>query len=187
MERKDSMKSQKATIIKPKKVKEKEKENKNYGLIASIAMLIIGIILLTNSSKAVIIVCYCIGAVIAIFGGYNLLNYYRLKKELNIESSSHLIIGVIAVFIGMIMIILASAIETFLRFIIGMILIISGIQKSKNAIDYKDYFILLTGILLIAIGLYTILAENLVFAIVGLLLIISSIIDIIKYMKNQKK
>lgn len=179
------MKSQKTTIIKPKKVK--EKETNSYKLIANIIMIVIGIILLTNSSKAVIIVCYCIGTIIALFGAYNLFNYYRLKKELNIESNTNLILGVTTVFIGMIMIILAGAIETFLRFIIGMILVISGIQKTKTAIDRKDYFTMVIGIVLIAIGLYTILAENIVFAIVGLLLILSNIIDIIKYITEQKK
>lgn len=178
------MKTQKTTIIKPKKIQ--NKEQKNYELIGSIIMLIIGIILFTNSSKAVVIVCYCIGAAISLFGGYNLLNYYRLKKELNIENTSNLIIGVTTIFIGIIFIILASAIETFLRFIIGIILIISGIQKIKTSIDFNDYITLTTGIVLVAIGLYTILAENIVFAIVGLLLIISSILDIIKYYREQK-
>lgn len=179
------MKNSKTTIIKPQKVK--EKENKKLEFIASIVMMIIGIILITNSSKAVIIVCYSIGTVISIFGAYHLLNYYRLKKELNIESNPNLIIGVTTLLIGILTMILASAIETFLRFLIGIILIISGIQKAKTSIDRRDHLILLTGIVLIAIGLYTILAENIVFAIVGLFLIISSIIDMIKYIKNQKK
>lgn len=179
------MKTQKTTIIKPQKVKEKEK--KNYDLIGSIIMLIIGIILLTNSSKAVIIVCYCIGGAIAAFGAYNLINYYRLKKELNIENNTNLILGVTTIFIGIIIIILASAIETFLRFIIGAVLVVSGIKKIKSSIDFRNYFVLTAGIILVAIGLYTILAENIIFAIVGLLLIVSSVLDIIKYIQEQKK
>ena len=178
------MKKEKTTIIKPKKVQ--DKETKNYELISSIIMLIIGIILFTNSSKAIVIVCYCIGTAISIFGGYNLLNYYRLKKELNIENTNNLIVGITSLFIGIILILLASAIETFLRFIIGVILIISGIKKIKTSLDNNNYIILTTGIIIVAIGLYTILAENIVFAIVGLLLIVSSIIDIFKYYKDKK-
>lgn len=178
------MKKEKTTLIKPQKLK--EKEFKNYEWIAPVAMLLIGIILFTNSNKAVVIACYFIGSVITIFGAYHLLNYYRLKKELNIENTTSLILGVITVFSGIIIIILASAIETFLRFIIGIVLITSGIKKIKTSIDFHNYFILLVGIVLVAIGLYTILAENIIFTIVGALLIISSILDIIKLFKEKK-
>lgn len=176
---------EKTTLIKPKKEK-KEKTN-NYALIGSIIMLIIGIILFTNSSKAIIIVCYLIGAFICAIGTYNLINYYRLKKELNIENTTNLIIGVTTLFIGIVVIILASAIETFLRFIIGIILIINGLKKIKDSIDYTNYITLIIGIVLVGIGLYTVLAENIIFTIVGLLMIISSINDIIKYFKTEKK
>lgn len=178
------MKKEKITLIKPKK--NKENKHKNIDLISSIIMFIIGLILLTNSSKAVIIVCYCIGAAITAFGSYNLFKYYSLKKELNIEDNVKLILGVTTIFIGIVIIILASAIETFLRFIIGIILVTNGIKYIKTSIDSHNYLILTTGIVLVAIGLYTILAENIIFAIVGLLLITSSIIDIIKYFKNKK-
>lgn len=176
---------EKTTLIKPKK--EKDKKINNNALIGSIIMLIIGIILFTNSSKAIIIVCYVIGAFICAFGTYNLINYYRLKKELNIENTTNLIIGVTTLFVGLVVIILASAIETFLRFIIGIILIINGLKKIKDSIDYRNYITLIIGIVLVGIGLYTVLAENIIFAIVGLLMIISSITDIIKYLKTEKK
>ncbi len=178
------MKSQKTKLIKPQK---NRKKNINLELIGAIIMFITGLILITNSSKAVIIICYCIGILISLFGGFNLLNYYRLKKELKIENTTNLIIGVITVFIGIITIILASAIETFLRFIIGLILILNGLSKIKISIDNQNYIIMTIGIVLVGIGLYTVLAENIVFIIVGSLLILSSIIDIIKYFKNQKK
>lgn len=176
------MKMGKTTLIKPQKI---DDNKKNYELISIIAMFIIGLILLTNSSKAVIIVCYCIGALITTFGAYNLFKYYRLKKELNIESNGILVLGVTTIFLGIITIILASAIETFLRFIIGITLIVSGIKKIKSSIDIRNYLYLTTGIILVAIGLYTILAENIIFAIVGLLLIISSVLDLIKYFTKK--
>lgn len=178
------MTKQKETLIKPKK--NKEKDAKNYELVSSLVMLIIGIILLTNSSKAVILVCYFIGSAIIIFGSYHLLSYYRLKKELNIEKTTSLILGVTSVFIGLIFILLASAIETFLRFIIGIILIINGIKRITSSIDFRNYIELVIGIILVALGLYTILAENIVFAIIGALLIVSSVMDIIKYCKEKK-
>lgn len=179
------MKSQKTTIIKPERVK--AKEAKKWDIIAPIIMLIIGIILFTNSSTAVVIVCYIIGTIGLVIGGYNLLSYSKLKKELNVEDTNKLILGIAAIAIGLIVIVLSSAIETFLRFIIGIVLISSGIQKTIPSIDNRNYLFLTEGIIFIALGLYTILAENIVFTIIGLLLIISSIMDLINYYKEQKK
>ncbi len=179
------MKNEKTTLIKPKKIQDKEKNK--IELVGAITLFIIGFILFTNSSQAIIIVCYFIGSIILLFGGYNLIRYYSLKKELNIESNINLISGVISIFMGIIIILLASAIETFLRFIIGIILIYNGISKIKNSLDYNNYFILTLGIIFVGMGLYTILAENIILALCGIILMIASILDIIKYIKSNKK
>ena len=179
------MKKEKTSLIKPKRIR--EKETKNYELILSIVMLMIGIILFTNSNKAIVIICYIIGVITTLFGSFNLLNYYRMKNELNIENNFNLITGVLSVFIGIIIIILASAIENFLRFIIGLILLLNGLKRIKLSIDYRLYFELVLSIILIALGLYTILAENIIFNIIGLLLIISSTFDIFKFFQKPKK
>lgn len=176
------MKSQKTTLIKPKK----EKENKSLNIIGPIIMMLIGIILFTDSSKAVIIVCYCIGAVIMAFGIYELFSYYRLKQELNIEDSKKLMLGVCTIFIGVLVIILSGAIETFLRFILGIALMGNGLKKAVYALSIHNNVTLLEGIIFIGIGLYTILAENIVFQMVGILLIIASIVDIITCIREKK-
>lgn len=174
----------KTTLIKPKKVK--EKEAKKLEILGPLLMLIVGIILFTNSSKAVIFVFYCIGILIILFGTYHLISYYRLKKEVKIEDNQKLVLGSSSIFIGIVTILLASAIETFLRFILGAILIINGIQKTILSLNQRNYIVLTEGILFIGIGLYTILAENIVFQIVGVLLIVSSVIDFVNFVKMQK-
>jgi uncharacterized membrane protein HdeD (DUF308 family) len=179
------MKKEKITLIKPKKNNENKLNNKE--LITPLVMLVIGLILLTNSSKAVIMVCYLLGIISAIIGIYNFINYYQLKNKLKIENTNNLVIGVSAIFIGLIIIILASAIETFLRFIIGIALIINGIKKIMYSLDIRNYIILAEGIILVIGGLYTIIAENIVFIVIGLLLVISSIIDLIDIYQHQKK
>ncbi len=179
------MESQKTTLIKPKRIK--EKENQNLKILGPIIMLIIGIILLTNSSKAVIIVCYSIGAVIIAFGAFQLLSYYRLKQELNVEDNKKMVVGTSTIFIGIIVILLSGAIETFLRFIIGFALVFNGVKKTMIAINERNSILLIEGIIFVAMGLYTILAENIVFQIIGVLLILSSIIDLVTYFKEKNK
>ncbi len=179
------MKTQKTTLIKPKKKKQKEKQKTEF--LVPILMLLIGIILFTDSSKAVIVVCYTIGAIAIVFGIYHLISYYRLKQELNIEDNTKLITGVCIIFIGVIVIILSGAIETFLRFVLGFTLLVNGVKKGAIALHSHEKLNLIEGILFIGIGLYTILAENIIFQIVGLLLITASIFDFIKSFKIKNK
>lgn len=182
------MKEEKTTLIKPKKTKKnkKDEENKNLKILGPILLLILGIILLTNSSKAVIIVFYCIGAIFILVGLYNLLLYYKTKKELNIEDNNKLVLGSTTLFIGIMVLLLSGAIETFLRFIIGIILIYNGLKNVIISLRNRNYITLIIGIVLIGMGLYTILAENIIFQIIGALLIISSIVEFIGLLSTKK-
>ncbi len=181
------MKEEKTTLIKPKKKKEKEEEK--LKILGPILMLVLGIILLTNSSQAVIVVFYCIGAVFILVGVYNLIKYYQMKKDLNIEDNNKLVLGSTAIFIGILVLLLSGAIETFLRFIVGIILIYNGLKNTIVSLNFKNYFTMIIGIVLIGMGLYTIFAENIIFQIIGVLLIISSVVDFIGLLstKSQKK
>lgn len=177
------MKEIKTTLIKPQK---KEKDKNKITIFEPIFLLILGIILLTNSSKAVIIIFYFIGAIFILVGAYNLFSYSKIKKELKIDDNGKLILGTSALFIGIIILLLSGAIETFLRFIIGIILIFNGIKNSLVSLNTKSYVSLLVGILFIGMGLYTILAENIIFQIIGALLIVASIVDFIGLLSNKK-
>ncbi len=178
------MKREKTTLIKPQKTKERGSQKTT--LIFPLISLILGIILLTSSTKAVIIVCYLIGGIVVLFGLYHLFRYYKLKQELKIEDNQKLILGVAFLAIGLVIIILSSVLETCLRFIIGFSLIVNGIKKAIIAINNRDSLILILGLMFIAMGLYTILAENIIFQIVGILLILSSIIDILNLFITKK-
>ncbi len=178
------MKEVKTTLIKPKRIKEKEQDR--LKIISPIILLIVGIILFTSSDKLVTLICYFLGIIILIFGIFNLIKYYKVKKELKIDDNTSLIIGGTLTFVGLLTIILASAIEVGIRYIIGFILLYSGFQKITFALASKNYIILIEGLIFIILGLYSILAQNIVFTIIGLLLIISSIMDLIEIIFIKK-
>lgn len=180
------MKETKATLIKPKKKNENKNKKESMKILGPILMLVLGIILLTNSSKAVILVFYVIGAIFILVGIWNLVSYYKMKKELNIEDNGKLVLGTSTLFIGIVILILSGAIETFLRFIIGIILIFNGLKNAISSLSTKNYITLVIGIVLIGMGLYTMLAENIIFQIIGVLLIISSIVDFIGLLSTKK-
>ena len=178
------MKEEKTTLIKPKKIKDKETER--LKILNPIILFVIGIILATNSDKFIILVCYIIGALVLLFGIYNLIKYYRLKKELNIDDNMALVLGGSVTFLGILIILLASAIEIGIRYIIGFALLYNGYKKITISLANKNYIILTEGIIFILLGLYSILAKNIVFTIIGILLIISSIVDLIEILSHKK-
>ena len=179
------MKKEKVTLIKPKKGE--DRGSKDTKIISAILSLILGIILLTNSTKAVIIVFYIIGSVFLLIGLYYLIRYFKMKKDMHIEDSSLFVLGTSALFIGIVILILSGALETFLRFIIGIILIFNGLRNFILSIQMRNYVTLVIAIVLIGMGLYTILAENIVLQIVGALFIVSSITDFVSLFLENKK
>ena len=97
-----------------------------------------------------------------------------------------MVLGATTLFIGIMVLLLSGAIETFLRFIIGVVLIYNGLKNVMISLRSKNYFTLIIGIVFIGMGLYTILAENIIFQIIGVLLIISSIVDFIGLLSQKK-
>lgn len=175
------MKKDKVELIKPNKNKKKDSIN----FINPLILLILGIILLTNSSKVVIMVIYFIASIFLVYGIYNLISYSQTKKNLNIIDSNKLVLGVSTFFIALVIFILAASIDTFLRFIIGIILIYNGFKNIFDFLNFKSYFSLGVGILLTIMGIYTITCENIILQIIGCLLIIASVIDFLNLLEKK--
>ncbi len=172
-----------------KLIKPNNKQKK--GLFESIILLILGIILITNSNSIVTITFQIIGALIITFGIFHIIKYINLKKQLKIEDSNSLMNGIISISIGLIIVLLASILEVGLRYILGFYLIANGINKiliAKSFHQEQNKLFrsnLINGSIFILLGLYTILIANAALVIIGVLLIISSLYDIINYLTNK--
>jgi len=171
-------------IIKPKKTEKK-------GLFGSILLLLLGIILITNSNSIVTFAFQIIGAIVITYGIFQIIKYLNLKKQFKIEDSETLMSGIIKITIGLLIILLASILEVGLRYILGIYLIMNGINKlwiASSLSERKSKFFInniVNGSIFILLGLYTILIANAALVFVGILLIISAIFDIFSY--SQKK
>lgn len=174
----------KGKIIKPQK-------NSNK-LISSILLLILGIILITNSNQIVTIAFQIIGIIIIIYGLYRIFHYISLKKQFKMEDNDSLITGIISITIGILLILLASIIEVGLRYLIGFFLILNGLNKIVTYLNFqtKTSYLLLgnlfIGIILILFGLYTIFIANAALIIVGIILTFSAIWDIVLIIQKKK-
>lgn len=184
-------------LIKPKSKKKqkqqnemKDKFNKYKNYISPILMGIIGLVLCTNSNDVIISCFYIIGAIIIGFGGYNIYGYLQIKKQLKITDEIKLNTGIVSCAIGLLIVILASVINTFLNLIIGFWLILTAVTKLKyinkeQKINKKEanLHIVQAGILIL-MGLYTIFFQNIILTIVGIWMIISAGIELFTILKK---
>lgn len=189
------MKYEKTELIKPKSKKKKNTEDdfsKYKKYISPTLMGIIGIVFLTNSNDIIIYACYILGAIIAGFGTFNIIKYLQAKKQFNFEDPIVLNTGIICITIGIIFIVLASIIKTFLNLIVGIWLITTAISKliginALYTIDRKSANLFtIEAFILLAMGLYTIFFQNIILTIVGIWLIISAVIDLYNLLNKKK-
>lgn len=164
------------------------KENKSKNILSILITLILGIILVTNSNKIVIITFQLIGTIILLFGIYKIIGYFKLRKQFQVEDTATLLSGILGITIGLLTIFLSSAIEISLRYLLGFFLILNGISKLTTSLTWKGksplfFSLLIEGIILLIFGLYSIFFQNAALMIIGILLIVSSLIDFITYLQ----
>ena len=102
-----------------------------------------------------------------------------------------MVLGIVAIVIGVVFILLAEVIEWLVRLVIGGWILFSGINRLINALyvdkkTSKFYVMLGIAILLIGGGLYTILEANLAFQAIGIILMIYAGLEIFGYIFNRK-
>ena len=165
----------------------KNQKKDTMSLITSILFFIIGILLFSNPGGIVKIITYIIGSIFIIVGIGKIISYYRMNKKMNINNTSDLIMGIVAIVLGLVIIFCSSAIEFVIRLVMGGWILYSGIVKLIYSLNLKEskvnnwVYVLIVSIIMIVCGLYIIIKSNLVFSTIGLFLIIYSIIEIVQY------
>lgn len=160
-------------------------------LFSSILFLIFGIILFTNPGGVLRFISYITGAALILIGIINILSYQKILKKLNIEQKSKLIVGIILITFGILVMLFSSLIQTAVRLIFGAWIIYSGIMRLIEALNNKTEKIsfvvrLIISILLIICGFYVAMTD-LIYATVGLFIMIYAILDIIGYIAYKKR
>ncbi len=165
-------------------------------LVTSLVLFIIGAILFTNPEDIVILVSQIFGGILAVIGLFNFVFYYRKKSKGVITNNQEFVSSVVLMVIGLLFIFLAGAFETALRFIMGIWILLSGINKLIAAMTLgpktKNYTsMLIVSVILLLGGMYIILWSNLVLSVLGIVIMIYSGIEIYGYiiykiMENSK-
>lgn len=161
-------------------------KDRKINLISGIAFFILGLIIFLKPSLVVKFISYFLGGIIIIIGFYKTINYYIQNKQLKIVNRNELAFGVTAILLGIVFIFLADAIELLLRFLVGIWVIIAGLNKIMATFyttdrTYKFYSLIVIGLILIGVGFYIVFVSNLAISIIGLIMMIYGIIDFVSF------
>lgn len=164
---------------------EKNVRFEKSSIIISILFFLLGLILFIDFNKVINFVSYVLGTIIIALGVYKLWSYYRKKLNNEITDYNEFGFGVVDLILGILIIVLAEAFTTILRFFVGGYILLAGINRfvqtmSNNELKRSKFIsLLLMSIIVIGLGVYTILNKNSL-DIIGLLIMIYSIIEIIE-------
>lgn len=158
-------------------------------LIGSIISLCIGGLLFTKADEVLDIIAIGLGVLIATVGIISLVHYSILSKQ-GYQNRLQLSTGIILLVVALIFVLFHDVVESVIRYIIGGYIIFTGIQRLSYSIqlgfkDKRSISLLIVSILLILIGVYTIITEDVFLSTIGLIMMIYSAIEIIGFLFFQ--
>lgn len=164
-------------------------------ILESVIFAILGAILIWKPEGTVKVVSWILGLIFIIIGVYKIINYISAKGKYDFFNYD-LIYGLMAAVIGIVTICYSSTIGSIFRVIIGIWIIYSSFIRISLSVKLKNlklniwvYSLILAMIMFIC-GLYITMNSGAVIVTIGVMMIVSSIIDIIEdiiFMKNVKE
>lgn len=148
----------------------------------------LGVVLAIWPGMSIRIVCMMIGAVIAVFGGWNMINAIRTKDG-GLFTSFFTGIGLLLLILGIWLLVIPETIVALFPIIIGVILLIHGVIDFTETIELKNLgyerwiFALLMSILLIGLAIMILVnpfgSVEMVVRVIGFVMIYDGLKDLI--------
>ena len=154
-------------------------------IIMDICLLILGLLLVSNSNNLLTTIFNIIGLLLVINGMYLLIQYSKMK-QMKIEDLTIRNQMIFYITSGILTIILSNFLVNMINILTGLFLLFIGISRLVNN-KFPDKVNLIGTIIIILMGIYSILVENAALVLIGLLLICYVILDIVKYFNNKKR
>ena len=107
-------------------------------IVMAVAYVVFGLSLLIKPELSTTVICYAIGAVCVIYAVANLIKYFTGSiNRMYIEPD--FVLSVIICVFGIVTIVRPSVIISILPFIVGIVLVFSGLIKVQDGINLKRF------------------------------------------------
>lgn len=161
---------------------------------SSIAYLILGFVLLIKPGTALVTVVHILAIVAAVMGVVSLVSYFKDKYSVG---NGGVIKGVVYFAIAAFLYFGAGVIISIVPFILGILIVISGIVKLQEALDMMKYradgsiTVLVISVLSLVFGVLILInpfgTAELLFRIIGIALIYNGVSDLLTVFYFSKK
>lgn len=153
-------------------------------MIESIALVILGILLIVLQNAMVQALAYIVGAFLIVKGGFQIINYFVSKGQKDFFNNN-LLFGVVSVLIGIALLVIGEDITNVFRVIIGIIIIYESLVRINSAIKLANAkieawkSILVLALVMLVIGFFVAFNSGAVITLVGAMMIVTGIVGII--------
>lgn len=171
------------------------KKLENYSLLVSLLYVMMGIIMIMNPKFVCDAVNYIVGSLVILYGVIYMIKFFS-KNSFNNLSKFNLLAGLLSIVFGLYILFNPTLLLSIIPFVTGMLVILDGFGKLKNAIDFKSYGYIrwwvgiIFAVLFIGLGAFMLFKSfavtELVVRIIGGLLILDAISDIWSYFCYRK-
>ena len=106
-------------------------------LITSIALFVIGLLLLFKSQDTIIVLSYLLGGVLFILGIVAIVNFFR-ESSANLFNDLNIVYGIVTLVLGILIIMHPTAIATFIPFVVGIGILVNSAIKLTYSMEAKN-------------------------------------------------
>lgn len=162
---------------------------------SSIALIILGILLVFKSELTIISISYVIGAVLIAIGVIALIKYINsINKE--IKNELDIVYGIVTIILGIIVISSPKAIASIIPFVLGVLIVINStakidysfkLKKVKNELWISTLIVSLVALICGVVLIFNPFAgAEFITKIIGIILLIYAVLDIISTIRISK-
>ncbi len=180
--------------IKEKLVTNAKRSEKSI-IASSILTLVVGVMLAIYPGNTLSLIGKVIGVALMIIGVSQVVIFFKNEKEDRVANTSFAL-GIILFAIGLYVFINDKSLTNVFTTIIGLLICIKSIYKIQLAISLKNYsstwkYNLVSGLIVLSMGLiiifYPIETASTILRVIGVILIVSSVYEIIESLVVIKK
>lgn len=152
--------------------------------IESLMVMIFGILLVAWPDITVLVVANVLGAIFIISGIYQIINYFVVKGQ-NDFFNNGLLIGVVALLLGIAAIVIGEDIANVFRIIIGIWMIYESLVRVNTAIKLHAVnvkvwsYILIIALVMLALGIFITFNSGAIVQLIGWIMILIGAIGVI--------
>lgn len=160
------------------------KKTGKESIFISLCLIVLSIILISSPSEVAKIITYMAAGICFFIGVSRMVTAYKINREFSFKAFDNLS-GIALIIAGLITLIFSSTIFAIIRIILGLWLTYNGFLRLVTAFRLKQIYAnswipyLVIALLLIIGGLYLIFTNNALIRAAGVVLLISSILDLI--------